>query len=90
MGKGRWKRSELFRLQRLVTESGEIDCVFRDHGLSDRIGFVYRDMDPKEAAKDFITNLKRIGTNWRGGRASIGECDSRWRKLLGVLSAGWP
>jgi alpha-amylase/alpha-mannosidase (GH57 family) len=57
-------RSELYRLHRLETAKGEIDCVFRDHGLSDLIGFVYQNRDPKEAAKDFISHLKNIGDNW--------------------------
>lgn len=57
-------RDELFRLHRLSTKHGEIDCVFRDHGLSDLIGFVYKDRDPKEAAKDFISHLKTIATGW--------------------------
>jgi alpha-amylase/alpha-mannosidase (GH57 family) len=34
--------------------------VFRDHYLSDLIGFVYQSFDPEEAAKDFISHLERI------------------------------
>ncbi len=57
-------RTELFRLHRLTTENGDIDCVFRDHGLSDLIGFIYQGMDAKEAAQDFIKKLKDIGNEW--------------------------
>jgi len=41
---------------------------FRDHALSDAIGFVYSSWDPKEAAKDFIARLKKI-------QASLKESD---------------
>ncbi|MGC9328600.1 MAG: hypothetical protein ACP5I1_13270, partial [Candidatus Hinthialibacter sp.] len=54
-------RRQLYRLHRLETPEGEIDCVFRDHGLSDLIGFVYQSWNPKEAARDFISHLKAIG-----------------------------
>ncbi len=59
-------RSQLFRLHRLKTNKGEIDCAFRDHGLSDLIGFMYQDKDGKEAANDFIDKLKEIGRDWKG------------------------
>lgn len=57
-------RDELYRLHRLQTAHGEIDCVFRDHGLSDLIGFTYQRWDAQEAATDFIAHLKAIGQNW--------------------------
>ncbi len=34
---------------------------FRDHNLSDRIGFVYSSWDPDKAAADFIAHIKDIG-----------------------------
>jgi alpha-amylase/alpha-mannosidase (GH57 family) len=34
-----------------------ISIVFRDHNLSDLIGFVYSKWDPKKAAQDFINKL---------------------------------
>jgi alpha-amylase/alpha-mannosidase (GH57 family) len=58
------QRSDLFRLHRLATAKGELDCAFRDHGLSDLIGFLYQDMDAKQAANDFIHKLKQIGSGW--------------------------
>ena len=80
-------RRQLYRLHRLETAKGEIDCVFRDHGLSDLIGFVYQNWDPKEAARDFISHLKNIGTDWPEKTTAFGQRDSRRRKLLGILSA---
>ena len=37
-----------------------VKMVFRDHYLSDLIGFVYQSFDPEEAADDFISHLERI------------------------------
>ena len=38
--------------------------LFRDHLLSDRIGFVYKHMDGQEAADDFVSRLLRIRDTW--------------------------
>lgn len=57
-------REALYQLHRLETAHGGIDCVFRDHGLSDLIGFTYQRWNAREAASDFITHLKAIGRNW--------------------------
>ncbi|MEW6234003.1 MAG: glycoside hydrolase family 57 protein [Candidatus Omnitrophota bacterium] len=59
-------RAELFRLHRLATPNGGIDCVFRDHGLSDGIGFLYSGVPAESAAQEFIRHLKEIGNNWTG------------------------
>jgi alpha-amylase/alpha-mannosidase (GH57 family) len=37
--------------------------LFRDHALSDRIGFVYRHWRPQEAAADFVGRLRRIASD---------------------------
>ena len=34
---------------------------FRDRELSDRIGFVYQNWEPREAAEDLLARLRRIG-----------------------------
>lgn len=39
--------------------------VFRDHVLSDRIGFVYQQVDGSEAAADLMQRLRRIRENLR-------------------------
>ncbi len=39
---------------------GEIGIIFRDHKLSDRIGFVYSAWDADKAAADFINQLASI------------------------------
>ncbi len=40
---------------------GRLSLIFRDHRLSDMIGFVYRDWEPADAAEDFISRLKAAG-----------------------------
>ena len=56
----------LYRPYRLPTEHGDLAVVFRDHRLSDLIGFTYSKLSPKAAANDFIQHLDAIG-------ASLGE-----------------
>jgi alpha-amylase/alpha-mannosidase (GH57 family) len=43
------------------TEQAPLRIFFRDHTLSDLIGFVYARWDPAEAASDFIARLKEAG-----------------------------
>ncbi len=50
--------SMLYRPHLLRRKSGQLGIVFRDRELSDLIGFVYSQWDPKIAAEDF---LKRLG-----------------------------
>jgi alpha-amylase/alpha-mannosidase (GH57 family) len=62
------RREELHRPWRFATAAGEIAIFFRDHGLSDRIGFVYATWDPAEAVADFLRHLRRIATDHRAAR----------------------
>ena len=50
----------LYRPYRLSTPSGDLAIVFRDHRLSDLIGFTYGGMDPKLAAVDLVGHLEAI------------------------------
>ncbi len=43
-----------------TTPEGPITIFFRDHGLSDRIGFVYSSWDEQKAVEDFIGHLHRM------------------------------
>ncbi len=45
---------------RANTEAGEITLFFRDHGLSDDIGFTYQTWDANDAVQHFIQNVLRI------------------------------
>ncbi|HEY0564915.1 MAG TPA: hypothetical protein VGC88_04980, partial [Terriglobales bacterium] len=49
---------ELYRVYRYEQEEQEISLVFRDHSLSDLIGFVYAGMEAKDAATHFVRQLK--------------------------------
>jgi alpha-amylase/alpha-mannosidase (GH57 family) len=61
----------IYRPWRFAFEGGEVTLFFRDHALSDRIGFVYQRWDEREAAADFIAHLRRIGRDHRGDRPPV-------------------
>jgi alpha-amylase/alpha-mannosidase (GH57 family) len=50
----------LYRPYRLETPHGSLAIVFRDHRLSDLIGFTYGSMEPKQAAGDLVGHLEAI------------------------------
>jgi alpha-amylase/alpha-mannosidase (GH57 family) len=50
----------LYRPYRIMVDGDEVSVLFRDHALSDLIGFVYSKWDPEEAADDFIRHLHKI------------------------------
>lgn len=43
-----------------------IGLLFRDHKLSDKIGFVYSGWEPFRAADDFVNNLKQLDKSFSG------------------------
>lgn len=47
-------------VHRVFNSNSGVKMFFRDHGLSDRIGFVYSSWDADRAVEDLIRNLKRI------------------------------
>lgn len=49
-----------YRPYRLATENGDLAIVFRDHRLSDLIGFTYSGMDAQKAATDLVGHLEAI------------------------------
>ena len=50
----------LYHPWRLITDAGDLAIIFRDHDLSDRVGFVYQHLEGKQAAEDMIVRLERI------------------------------
>ncbi len=52
-------------LYRPYTYEG-VSLVFRDHVISDLLGFVYSQWDPKKAAEDLISRLRTIRNSLRG------------------------
>ncbi len=49
----------LYQIYRYEKGSTQMHMVFRDHALSDLIGFVYSGMEAKQAAEDFIRRIKQ-------------------------------
>ena len=50
----------LYASYRLERETGDIAMVFRDHTLSDLIGFAYQAWDSRDAAADLLRRLREI------------------------------
>ena len=48
----------LYRIYRHGESHNAVAIFFRDHNLSDLIGFVYSGMDPKDAAAHFVKSVK--------------------------------
>jgi alpha-amylase/alpha-mannosidase (GH57 family) len=48
----------LYNVYRYESGSTEMHLIFRDHTISDMIGFVYSGMDPGEAAAHLLRNIK--------------------------------
>ena len=49
---------DLYRTYEIGADGGTIRCLFRDHDLSDLIGFVYQSWDADLAAEDFLARLR--------------------------------
>jgi alpha-amylase/alpha-mannosidase (GH57 family) len=50
----------LYRPYRLEREGRQLDVVFRDHALSDLIGFTYQSWAPRDAAANLVWRLSEI------------------------------
>ena len=61
---------ELYRPHVFSSEGRTIALFFRDHQLSDLIGFVYSRMDPQAAAADLHQRIRAAGRS-RGGRLAV-------------------
>ncbi len=61
----------LYRPYAVRAGGAGISCVFRDHVLSDRIGFVYAGWEAESAAEDFVNRLVEAGRRFTA--ASGGE-----------------
>lgn len=53
-----WDETATFFPYEMETRNGEIGLLFRDHSLSDAIGFEYAGWDPTTAAHDFVRRLE--------------------------------
>ncbi len=64
----------LYTPYRVTAGGRDIACVFRDHALSDRIGFVYQGWNPEAAAADFVNQLAGAGRRYEaktGGEEAL-------------------
>lgn len=69
-GLGERKR-DLYRPYRFSRDGREIDLLFRDHQLSDLIGFTYSRWDPQRAVADFLARLDEIRSTTAGSEAMV-------------------
>jgi alpha-amylase/alpha-mannosidase (GH57 family) len=61
-------REALYRPYSFHRDSREIALFFRDHGLSDLIGFTYSQWDAERAVGDFVAKLKEVRQRAHGSR----------------------
>lgn len=72
-GSGTVQQPELlYRPYRLETAYGNLAVVFRDHRLSDLIGFSYSGMEPRRAATDLVGQLEAIGRRLKSHQQQAG------------------
>ena len=50
---------KLYTIHRFENEQTEMNLIFRDHTISDLIGFVYSGMPPQDAAHHLMHNIKQ-------------------------------
>jgi alpha-amylase/alpha-mannosidase (GH57 family) len=62
----------LYRPYRLETPHGPLAIVFRDHRLSDLIGFTYGTMNAKQASADLVGHLEAIARSLKQRQAGDG------------------
>jgi alpha-amylase/alpha-mannosidase (GH57 family) len=74
-GQGNVEQPERLYAPYLVRAGGaSVACVFRDHALSDLIGFSYANWSPQDAAADFVHRLVEAGrrfTERTGGEEAV-------------------
>ena len=57
---------ERFHPHAVATADGEVRMLFRDHGLSDLIGFTYQSWPADAAVDDFVSRIRSIGAHLAG------------------------
>jgi alpha-amylase/alpha-mannosidase (GH57 family) len=80
----------LYAPYRVRAGGRSVACAFRDHTLSDLIGFTYAGWDPGSAADDFVARLAEAGRQYRertgGGEAVIPiilDGENAWEHFVG-------
>jgi alpha-amylase/alpha-mannosidase (GH57 family) len=60
----------LYRPYQIGGEAGPVACGFRDHALSDLIGFTYASWSAEDAARDFVRRVAAAGASAHAGGAA--------------------
>jgi alpha-amylase/alpha-mannosidase (GH57 family) len=68
----------LYRPYRLETGAGDLAIVFRDHRLSDLIGFTYSGMAPQQAAGDLVGHLEAIANSLKAQQSGGTTLEEPW------------
>ncbi len=63
---GEQRREALYHPWRVDTAAGPLAMFFRDHELSDRIGFVYSHWNAADAVADFLGRVRRVARDHAG------------------------
>ncbi len=77
---------QLYTPWRLKRGTKEMSGFFRDHYLSDLVGFVYSRMGAEAAAEDLHRRIRAIGDRAAHGPDRDGQPDFGRRECLGILS----
>ena len=60
--------ADLYRAYQIGSGAATVACGFRDHLLSDLVGFTYSSWDAQMAADDFVHRIAAAGERYRGQR----------------------
>ena len=63
--------AERFQPHAVDSGNGEVRMLFRDHGLSDLIGFTYQSWPAGAAVDDFVARLRSIGAHLAGRAQTV-------------------
>jgi hypothetical protein len=63
--------AERFQPHAVQSGDGEVRMLFRDHGLSDLIGFTYQSWPAVAAVDDFVARLRGIGAHLAGQNRTV-------------------
>jgi len=66
LGADERRRDRIYQPWRFETPSGDLVLFFRDHELSDRVGFVYQNWRTEDAVADFLDRVRRAGREHAG------------------------
>jgi alpha-amylase/alpha-mannosidase (GH57 family) len=77
----------LYTIYRYENGDTRMNLLFRDHTLSDLIGFVYSGMPPQDAANNLIHKIKESAQPSCQWARCRGSHHSGWRECVGILPA---